>query len=249
MSSIFVNQIQASTGNTVTVPSGVSLSLGGTTLSASTLLPNPSGNAGKAIKSNGSSYIYDVTGVKNVYVYTSPGTYTPSSGTRLVYVRCVGAGGGGSGYGESGGSGGYAEGFISMSGVSSVNITIGSGGQPTYYSGGASAGTTTSFGSFMTCTGGNGANSSHQHCGGLPGVGSGGQISLYGGGGTGHGYNGRGGGNYWGGCGASGHPQGGNYNQNHNSHQPPGCGGANGWGGSYPGNVGGGGMVVIWEYS
>ena len=81
MSSIFVNQIQSSTGNTVTIPSGVSLSLGGTLLSSSSILPNPSGNAGKAIKSNGSTFVYDVTGVKNVYVFTSSGSYSPSSGT------------------------------------------------------------------------------------------------------------------------------------------------------------------------
>ncbi len=249
MSSIFVNTIQASTGNTVTVASGVSLSLGGTVLNSSSLLPNPSGQAGKILKSNGSSFIYDVAGVKQVLVYTSNGSYTPSSGTRLVYVRLVGAGGGGSGYGESGGSGGYAEGFVDMTGVNNVNITIGTGGTGSYYSGGAGGGTTTSFGSYMSATGGNGANTSHQHCGGLPGVGSGGQLAIYGGGGTGHGYNGRGGGNYFGGAGAAGHPQGGNFNQNHNSHQIPGVGGINGWATSYPGNTGGNGMVVIWEYS
>lgn len=249
MSSIFVNTIQSSTGNTVTIATGVSLSLGGTILSADSLLPSPSGQSGKSIKSNGSAFIYDVSGVKNVFVYTQGGTYTPSSGVRMVYVRLVGAGGGGSGYGESGGSGGYAEGFVQMTGVSSVNVTIGTGGDPTYYSGGASTGNTTSFGSFMSATGGRGANSSHQHCGGLPGLGSGGNLAINGGGGTGHGYNGRAGGNYFGGSGASGHPQGGNYNQNHQTHQPPGVGGANGWAGSYAGNTGGGGIVVIWEYT
>ena len=249
MSSIFVNNLKSSTGNTILIPAGHSLSLDGTVVSNNSLLPSPSGNAGKLVASNGSNLDYGETGAKGILVFTGPGTYTPSSGTRLVHVRLVGAGGGASGYGESGGSGGYAEGFFDMTGVNSVSINVGTGGSATYYSGGAGTGGSTSFGSYMSATGGRGANSSHQHCGGLPGLGSGGQINQYGGGGTGHGYNGRGGNNFFGGPGACGHPQGGSFANNHQSHTVPGTGGANGWAGSYPGNVGTTGMVVIWEYA
>ena len=249
MSSLFVNTIKSSTGNTVEIPSGHSLSLAGTIVSSSSLLPSPSGQAGKLVASNGSLMNYGEQGAKGIRVFTSSTTYIPSAGTRLAHVRLVGAGGGASGYGESGGAGGYAEGFFSMVGVSSVAITVGTGGNATFYSGSAGTGGTTSFGSLLSATGGRGANSSHQHCGGLPGVGSGGNINQFGGGGTGHGYNGRGGNTFFGGPGAAGHPQGGAFANNHQSHTVPGTGGANGWATSYPGNVGTTGMVVIWEYA
>ena len=64
------------------------------------------------------------------------------------------------------------------------------------------------FGNYMSASGGNGANRNYQHCGGLPGVGSGGQLNIYGGGGSGHEYHWSGmpgGGSFWGGAGASGH--------------------------------------------
>lgn len=248
MSTVFVNNIQASTGNTVTIPSGHSLQLGGTTLDSSSLMPDPAGNAGLGVASNGSAYVYNSYGAKSIYQFTSNSTYFPSSGTKLVYVRCVGAGGGGSGYAETGAAGGFAEGFFSMIGVSSVSIQVGTGGSSTYYSGSSGTGTTSSFGSYLTCTGGKGANSSHQHCGGLPGIGSGGQVNLYGGGGTGHGHNGRGGCSHFGGSGVGGHPQGGAYAPNHQTHASPGCGGTNGWGGSYTGAQGMGGAVVVMEF-
>ena len=250
MSSIFVNNLKSSTGNTILIPAGHSLSLDGTIVSNDALLPSPSGNAGKLVASNGTSLDYGETGAKGILVFTGPGTYVPSSGTRLVHVRLVGAGGGASGYGESGGSGGYAEGFFDMTGVSSVSITCGTGGSATYYSGGAGTGTSTSFGSFMTATGGRGANSSHQHCGGLPGVGSGGDFNMYGGGGSGHMYwaGPPGGSSYWGGAGATGHPQGGNYAHQHSSHAPPGCGGSAGYHTSRLGANGRDGMVVVYEF-
>ena len=250
MSIFFIDKLESATGSQIEIPSGVNLYLGPINVDSNILIPSPSGQTGKLVGSNGTTHAYqDSPGAQNVQVFTSSGTYTPTAGTRLAHVRLVGAGGGGSGYGESGASGGYAEGYFTMTGVSSVSITVGTGGGGTYYSGGSSAGNSTSFGSYMSATGGNGANSSHQHCGGLPGVGTGGQFAYYGGGGTGHGYNGRGGTNFFGGCGAAGHPQGGNYNNNHASHAVPGTGGANGWAYSYVGSTGRGGMVVIWEYT
>lgn len=211
-------------------------------------MPNPSGQGGLGVASDGSSYVFNSYGAKGIVTFTSNSTYFPSSGTKLVYVRVVAAGGGGSGYAESGGAGGFSEGFFSMIGVGSVSITVGTGGNPTYYSGGAASGTASSFGSYISCTGGNGANSSHQHCGGLPGVGSGGQVNLYGGGGTGHGHNGRGGASHFGGSNGCGHPQAGAYAPNHQTHGSYGGGGANGWGGSYTGAKGVGGCVVVMEY-
>ena len=248
MSTIFVNNIQASTGNQVVIPAGHSLLLGGTALDSSSLMPNPSGQGGLGVASDGSNYVFNSYGAKGIITFTSNSTYFPSSGTKLVYVRCVGAGGGGSGYAESGAAGGFSEGFFNMIGISSVSITVGTGGNPTYYSGNTPSGTSSSFGSFCTCTGGKGANQSHQHCGGLPGLGSGGDVNLYGGGGTGHGHNGRGGNSHFGGSNGTGHPQAGAYAPNHQTHGSYGGGGANGWGGSYTGAKGMSGAVVVMEY-
>jgi hypothetical protein len=248
MSTLFVNQIKSATGTTITIPTGNSLSLDGRTLDSNSLMPVPTGNAGKGVASNGTSYYYNSYGANRIVTFTSNGTYVPPVGVNVVFVRVQAAGGGGSGYAESGGAGGYAEGFISMVGVSSVSVTVGTGGNPTFYSGAAGAGSASSFGSYMTATGGNGANSSHQHCGGLPGLGSGGQINIYGGGGTGHGHNGRGGGGHFGGSGVGGHPQGGAYAPNHQSHAGFGSGGTNGWATSYTGAQGKEGVVVIMEF-
>ena len=42
-----------------------------------------------------------------------------------------------------------------------------------------------SFGNYLSASGGLGANQTYQHCGGLGGLGSGGNLNIYGGGGTG----------------------------------------------------------------
>jgi hypothetical protein len=249
MSTLFVNTIQPTTGNSILIPSGNNLSLGGTIVSSSSVLPNASGNDGKAVSSTGSSYTYSTYGASGVRVFTSPGTWVKPAGVQVILVKLVGAGGGASGHCESGGAGGYAEKVINVSSVTSVPVTVGTGGAPTYYSGSAGQGGTTSFGSYLSATGGNGANSNNQHHGGLPGLGSGGDFNNYGGGGTNHGqYNGRGGSSYFGGAGAAGHPQGGAYNVNYQYLVAPGAGGTNGWITSYAGNYGSTGIVIIWEY-
>ena len=123
----------------------------------------------------------------SVTTYTSgTNTYTAPAGCSNVYVQLVGGGGGSAGYCESGGAGGYAEGFFPLAAGATVTVTIGSGGSGvTYYAAGGS-GTTTSFGAFMSATGGGGANTTNQHGGGAGGVGSGGNLNLYGGTGCGH---------------------------------------------------------------
>ncbi|WP_447921054.1 glycine-rich domain-containing protein [Achromobacter aegrifaciens] len=97
--------------------------------------------------------------------YTSPGVYTfdKPAGTSKVYVRVYGAGGGGAcdvaaapGPG-GGGQGGYWEGLFDISAVSSVIVTVGTGG-----AGGPSIGTNgtvggaSSFGTYCSCGGGAG---------------------------------------------------------------------------------------------
>lgn len=107
----------------------------------------------------------------NTQVFTSSGTYTPTSGMVYCIVELVGGGGGGGGCGTasstqisvgSGGSGGsYSRKILDAATVgASQTITIGAGGSAGASTGpftGGSGGTT-SFGSIFNATGGNGGN-------------------------------------------------------------------------------------------
>jgi|TARA_Y100000022_G_scaffold73948_1_gene63692 hypothetical protein len=251
MSILRVNEIRPQNGTSVSIPSGHSLVLGSTPLTSANIMPDPTGQAGKILVSDGSDLQWTSVGPTGITVFTSSATWIKPAGVSKIYVRLVGGGGAGSGVGETGAAGGYSERLIDVSGVSQVSVTIGLGStSPTYYSGAAGGGTSSSFGSYMTCTGGGGGNQSHQHCGGLPGLGSGGDFNQYGGGGSGHEYYSgvTGGASYWGGSGASGHPQGGQYSANHQTHAAPGAGGSAGYHTSYVGAVGRDGICVIWEF-
>ncbi|MGL9725094.1 phage tail protein [Sodalis sp. (in: enterobacteria)] len=67
----------------------------------------------------------------NIQSFTRSGTYTPTSGTKKIRVKCWGAGGGGAGRSTrgasiSGAGGGFVEGFYSLP-TDIFNILIGSG--------------------------------------------------------------------------------------------------------------------------
>ncbi|MEY6764277.1 carbohydrate kinase [Kluyvera ascorbata] len=150
---------------------------------------------------------------------TASGTYTPTPGTKRIRVTIIGGGGGGgsgqgnsAGYvsaGSGGGAGGVARKTIDVTSVSSVSVTIGSGGNPGVFSSNQPGdGGTTSFGSYMTAGGGGrGSNCGSVAFGvtqiianGGGGVGSGGDINTIGGSGgpaiiLGQGYTSGGGGN------------------------------------------------------
>ncbi|MFM0407504.1 glycine-rich domain-containing protein [Paraburkholderia dipogonis] len=101
----------------------------------------------------------------NVQVFTSSGTYTPTTGATSAVVECVGGGGGGGGVGAtsstqvavSGGGGSGAFGRVRVSSLSSQTVTIGAAGV-----GGAaganagSAGGQTNIGTWLVCPGGTG---------------------------------------------------------------------------------------------
>lgn len=97
----------------------------------------------------------------NVRVITSTQTYTPTAGTRSVFVRLIGGGGAGGSAaatggaqcsgGAGGGAGGYAESYLT-SGFSGVTVTIGAGGAAA--TGGGNPGGASSFGGLISCTGG-----------------------------------------------------------------------------------------------
>ncbi len=103
-------------------------------------------------------------------VFTSSGTYTPSSGMKYCIVRAVGGGGNGHTNGGGGGAGGYVEKLISAAAIgASKTVTIGGGG-----------GGTTSLGSIVSATGGSQGGSGAGGLGGAGGVGSGGDVNAEG---------------------------------------------------------------------
>lgn len=188
----------------------------------------------------------------SVNTWTGNGTWTKPADCTKVHVICVGGGGGGCGHNESGGAGGYAEKMIDVTSVSSVAVTVGGGGDGRSYHQGCGNGGTTSFGSYVSATGGYGANTDWGHTGGRGGHGSGGDVNLWGGAGRSHGDQGqdRGGESFFGGSQVAGH-HGGHYyrhwseNLNHN---PPGTGGNGEWHGHSRGGYGTAGICIVYNY-
>jgi len=97
-------------------------------------------------------------------IYTTSGTYTKPAGVKAIKVTVIGGGGGGSGApsgvtGAGGTAGGYAEEVIQGPAITpTVPISIGSGGTPGPGSSGTKGGNggTTSFGGYVSATGGTG---------------------------------------------------------------------------------------------
>jgi hypothetical protein len=226
------------------------------TMSGSTpaILPSQTGNSGRILTTTGSTPQWtSVSGNQNLFsiqVFTSGGTWNKPSGVRFIKVQVIGGGGGGSGHGESGGSGGYSERVIDVQSVSSVSVSVSGEVNGTYYANAGDNGGTSSFGSYCSASGGYGANRNNQHSGGLSGVGSGGDLNIYGGGGESHHARGgnKGSRSYLGGGVAGGWPQGGNFSHNHQSHSPPGSGGAGAHYHGHRGSNGRPGMVIVEHY-
>ncbi len=216
-------------------------------------LPNQSGNSGKVLYTDGTNAYWggapSTENISGMQVFTSSGTWNKPSGVKYIKVQVVGGGGGASGHGESGGAGGYSEKIINVQSISSVSVTVAGEVNGTYYRGGASNGNGSSFGSYLSASGGYGANRNNQHSGGLGGVGSGGDMNIYGGGGNSHhGYSCPGAASFFGGAVAGGHPQGGNFSHNHQSHSAPGSGGSGGYFHNHRGSNGRPGMVVVTHF-
>ena len=228
---------------------------GSITGSSSYIIPSLSGQSGKFLTTNGSTLSWGVvsgtSGFRSMQVWTSNGTWNRPAGVKSIKVQVVGAGGGGSGYCESGGAGGFSERVIDVTNVSSVTVTVGNPGGGTNYSGCGGNGNSSSFGSYCSGSAGIGANCSQQHAGGYGGNGSGGSLNVYGGGGNGHGSNHSygnhtGGASYFGGSQPSSHNQH-NYSHRHENHAAWGAGG-NGSRNSSRGARGRQGVVVVYEY-
>jgi len=205
---------------------------------------------GLTVNSSNNGYTFAPIGIRGMTVFTGGGTWNKPAGVRYVYVQVQGGGGGASGHGESGAAGGYAEEIIDVTGVSSVSVSVSGTAGGTYYSNAGGNGGGSSFGPYVSATGGHGANRHNQHNGGLPGVGSGGNLNIYGGGGGSHEQRsaGMGGKSFWGGPAPSGHPQGGHFAHNHQGHSAPGTGGTSGYFSGHRGSDGRPGLVVITEF-
>lgn len=182
---ISITNLGTDTAATVTASS---LVLGGTALSS--VAANPANTSASAVSSNASTFykVDEIRGkLKNVVTFTANGTYTKSGpDVAKLHVIIMGAGGGGRGYSECGGAGGYSEKILDATAITTVSVTVGGPGAGGPYFGFSPGGGTTSFGSFVTASGGTGANAHIQHCGGLGGIGSGGELNVRGGGGGGH---------------------------------------------------------------
>ena len=232
------------------------LNINGSISGASTyVIPSLSGQSGKYLSTNGSSLQWSTVsatgGFRSMQVWTSNGTWSRPSGVASIKVMVLGAGGGGSGYCESGGAGGCSQRVIDVTNTSSVSVTVGSPGGGTNYSGCGGNGNSSSFGSFCSASGGYGANCRQSRAGGIGGNGSGGNLNVYGGGGNGHGSNHSygnhtAGSSYLGGTQPSSHNQS-NYSHRHQSHCAWGAGG-NGSRNSNRGARGREGVVVVYEY-
>jgi hypothetical protein len=208
------------------------------------------GGAYRAVYSSGSSLSFSPHGIQSIQVFTGNSTWNRPADVRYIKVQLVGSGGGGSGHGEGGAAGGYAERFLDVTSIASVNITIVGGGSGTYYSGAGGNAGTCSFGPYLSASGGHGANRQNQHSGGVSGVGSGGNLNIHQGSGFSH--HARSAqscaNTFWGGGAPSSHPQGGHFAHNHQNHTAPGTGGAGAHFHGHRGSDGRPGMVVVTNY-
>jgi len=127
--------------------------------------------------------------LKNIYTYNGAGTYTyTKSGPDVtrVHIMLTGGGGGARAYSECGGAGGFSEGVYDATGITTVTVTVGGGTAGGVYFGVSGQGGTTSFGGYISASGGYGANQNESHSGGHGGLGYGGSINTYGGMGSSH---------------------------------------------------------------
>ncbi|WP_411386981.1 phage tail protein [Pseudomonas sp. MPB03] len=128
---------------------------------------------------------------RGTQVFKTAGVFTwgVPVGVKKAWVTVIGGGGGGGRAGVSGagsgggGGGGLAQELVDLSGVSSVTVTVGAGGAgATVDSGVGETGATSSFGTYLSATGGAGgfgnASSGYANGPGSGGLGTGGDFNT-----------------------------------------------------------------------
>jgi hypothetical protein len=143
---------------------------GGTTSTGAFQSVSSVGTSGQVLTSNGAGALptFQTAGAGsgsliNVQVFTSSGTYTPTSGMSNCIIVCIGGGGAGGGNsvtlgnaGSGGGSGGYSQSYVSAATIgASQTATVGTGGTGVSASTGNN-GNATSIGTIVIANGGSG---------------------------------------------------------------------------------------------
>jgi hypothetical protein len=131
------------------------------------------GTSGNVLTSNGTAFVSQAIAAGGDYIqriYTSPATWTKPTGLKAVSITLIAGGGGGAGSNPVGGDfkGGGAGGNARMPSVFNyvaapsipgpVTVTVGAGGTPGPATGAGGAGGTSSFGPFLSATGGGGGS-------------------------------------------------------------------------------------------
>lgn len=217
------------------------LNIPGRLLSVQTFIPKTNPGNPAEYPTAGASYTWTKpAGCANVLVYVTGG----GGGARCNDNAYRGAGGGG---------GGTAIKYIDVSSVSTVSVTVGSGGGYARNGGRGGTGGTSSFGSYCSATGGIGGQTDSPYEGGYGGYASGGDINIPGGGGEmAHGADREGGGgmSFWHKAGSCHHNGAGDAAWWH-THGQWGSGGGYGYySQNYPSaSEGGTGVVIVYNYS
>ena len=172
---------------------------GSNIFSATSTFSGASTTFSNLVSFNGSTTINTINniggGFTHIQVITSAtSTWTRPAGVTKIKVRVVGGGGasgavntGSSGGSGGGGGGGYSEKIIDVSATSSINVVVGFGGPSILSNSAGGTGSTTSFGNFLSASGGLGGAFSTGVIanGGNGGIGSNGDININGSGGGG----------------------------------------------------------------
>jgi hypothetical protein len=184
-------------------------------------------------------------------------TWTRPSGCNNVMVYATGGGGGArcnsnSYRGAGGGGGATSIKWIANITDATVAVTVGGGGNEAYNGGRGATGGTSSFGAYCSATGGEGGQSDSPYEGGIGGSATGGDINVPGGGGEmAHDANREGGGgmSFWHKAGSTHHYT--NSERWFNMHGRWGSGGGYGYYSQNDStmNRGGGGVVIVYNYS
>ena len=149
---IGVNVMTQNVGVGIAIPTQKLDVAGNINTSGNLMVNGVAGTNGQVLGMNGSSMQWmDKTRFKNWAIYRAAGlvTFTVPPGVTELMIEMWGAGGGAHAIGGGGGSGGYWVGLIPVTGIASINLTIGDGGN-------GAAGTTvggTGGNSRFTCTG------------------------------------------------------------------------------------------------